>query len=363
MQGSEYRFFNLPIKYDRDAYKKVREGIVKKYSGANGLVSIYEWGDVSVPGISDLDIVFVFDGGKPLPFSRRSFYLNGKAARYIVRHPFVFISRESLESIGYINPDVRLSLLHGPKCRIGRPKRSELLGIKAANLNDLMIRHYPRDFFLQGRNKSINVRDTLLRLNSLCYTMDSIQGLAGRKNKGWQQTAAQIRNLRKEWFEKKDFGMLASLNGKALGISMELVGEFRQFLLKNGLVSVSGEKAVYTGQKNRSLFISGWSPSAALSQMDGKVSVLPIELAPQLFEYSKYSGGISQHIRAHLHGKIDYNAAHAGIMGKRIRVLNEQAALAVRLRHSDFAAFYDFGYRASSGINNWIIKATDLIRN
>jgi len=57
-----------------------------------------------------------------------------------------------------------------------------------------------------------------------------------------------------------------------------------------------------------------------------------------------------------------YNIKYKSIIDKRIRIINEQAILASKLKHSDFAAFFDFGYRNKSGINNWILNLLDKIR-
>ena len=50
---------NLPKIKNLKDYDKARSEIIKKYGNIDGLISIYEYGSVSVPGISDLDIIKV----------------------------------------------------------------------------------------------------------------------------------------------------------------------------------------------------------------------------------------------------------------------------------------------------------------
>ena len=50
-----------PEQHDLERYKQARELIVDTYSGLNGLHSIYEFGKINNPGISDLDLMFVFE--------------------------------------------------------------------------------------------------------------------------------------------------------------------------------------------------------------------------------------------------------------------------------------------------------------
>ena len=87
-----------------------------------------------------------------------------------------------------------------------------------------------------------------------------------------------------------------------------------------------------------------------------------MELAAQLIEYSKYKGRISNYIREEITNNVQYEIKHKNIIKKRIDILNSQAKLATKLKHSDFAAFFDFGYRNKSGINNWAVKLVDKIR-
>ena len=340
--------------------------IIRKYSGTSGLVSIYEWGSISKPGISDIDIVLVFkDAYKPLPFLKRSFYLAGSKVSYLARHPFIFIGEKSLQDINYINPDVELKLLHGRKCSINRLGNKESSHVKISVMNDLIIRHYPRDFLPQVAGRVINVRDTLLRLNSLTYTISTMEGLTGKKNRPWDRAARQIKWLRQNWFRAKDFGLLTKLNEEASDITIEVVGAFRDFLINKKIADVvSGKKVVYKGAKNRSLFIGNWDKETALAAMmeNGRYSVLPLELAPQLAEYSKHNGEISSYIRKNIFGNIVYRIKNKGIIKKRIGILNDQASLAKRLKHSDFPAFFDYGYRAKSGINNMVLNLVDKIR-
>lgn len=358
----------MPREYGARDYTEASKLVIDKYSACDGLLSVYNWGSPSTPGISDLDIVFVFrKNARALPFPRRSFNFLGSKVRYLARHPFVFIDEESFKMLRYVYPDASLKLLHGKNLKISDLPTAGKSAAQASLLNDIAIRHYPRDFLGQYCSRSINVRDTLLRLNSLKYTANSLEKLAGGKSP-WSDKLMLVEKLRKEWFAERDFELLLSLIVDAIGISMDAIETFRAFLVKNSLVKItSGSSLEYNGIKNRSLFAKEWDKGNALKEMkrlakDGRYcSVLPLEFAAQLVEYSKYDGLISRHIRSNLSGRIDYQLKNIKIAGKRIGIFNQQALLANRLRHSDFPAFFDFGYRSRSGINNMAISVMDRI--
>ena len=70
---------DLPRKKKVSDYNKARFEIIEKYKNINGLISIYEYGSVSAPGISDLDIILVFSKkfkGKKIKLRNNSNFLN-----------------------------------------------------------------------------------------------------------------------------------------------------------------------------------------------------------------------------------------------------------------------------------------------
>ena len=368
----KYEFFNIPEEYSIADYKKSTNHIIERYSKINGLVSIYNWGDPSIPGISDIDIVLVFkdNADNPLNLLNRSFYFLDDKTRYLVRHPFIFIDAGSFKKARYIYPNTNFKLLHGKSIKIDKLSPDDEYYSKIALLNDIITRHYPRDFIEQFADKNINIRDTLLRLNSLKYSIKILESLTKEKNARWNVKLRLIENLRKNWFKAKDFNLLVLLNGDAFHITMDIIEKFRIFLIRNNLVNIYyGDKIRYNGIKNKALFIKNWGKTRALQEMLNTIknkqkfySILPIELSAQLIEYSKCSGLISSHIRKNISNDIDYQLKYKRVAENRISILNKQAELASKLRHSDFAAFFDFGYRNKHGINNWILSLSDKLR-
>lgn len=371
---SSYNFYNLPKKYGKEDYKNASEFVIKRYSSINGLTSIYRWGAITpVPGISDMDFVFVFDRSKaePMPLLKRSFLTLNSSLRYLVRHPFLYIDEEFFRDVGYVYPTANFELIYGKSVKIRKLPKQDAYFSKIAMLSDIIIRHYPRDFIEQIANKSINVRDSLLRLNSLKYSIDSLQLFKGGKYHEWREKMKDVADLRKNWFEKKDYNLLVELCKYAVDISMDIIEEFRDFLDGNKIIEINkGTEIEYHGFKNKTLFVKGWNKKMALKQMQNTsfnlkdfCSIMPIELAPQQIEYSKHDGAISRYIKNHLKGKLDNKIKYPEIIKKRALILNSQAELAHKLKHSDFVAFFDFGYRSYAGINNIVLNLARKYRN
>ena len=58
-------FHNVELKYPgefgNDEYDNARAEIIRTYHNVDGLVAIYEFGKINNPGVSDLDLIFIFD--------------------------------------------------------------------------------------------------------------------------------------------------------------------------------------------------------------------------------------------------------------------------------------------------------------
>ena len=52
-------FKDLPKKVGESYYQRAREEIIEYYSQNSDILSIYEYGSVSSPGVSDLDIILI----------------------------------------------------------------------------------------------------------------------------------------------------------------------------------------------------------------------------------------------------------------------------------------------------------------
>ncbi|HII65471.1 TPA: hypothetical protein HA295_01700 [Candidatus Woesearchaeota archaeon] len=367
-------YFNEPRKLSKEDYRNALRGIIGRYTGDADIAAVYDWGNPSQPGISDLDLVFVMgdDERRPLPLFRRSFMLLDGKTRYIARHPFLFITESGFGEVAYVYPSGKLRLVHGKRIT-GKALTKEEEGIALrAVLCDIVIRHYPRDFLGQQLSGRINVRDSMLRLNSLTYTFEAIAKITKKRDREWEQFAKSVRELRGRWFAEKDFSTLASLCGESIPLMMDIIEQARELMEIEGRVmkGLPGNIA-YTGIKNRALFVRDWEKGYALERMtrllkeEGRhTSVLPMELAPQLLFYAQQQGRISRHIKSHLNPMVPVSLENnvETVLAKRIGVLNGQAELAHTLRHSDFPAFFDFGYRNTSGINNMLLRMTDKVR-
>lgn len=59
--SKKYSYSDLPVKVPVEAYDEAKKRFVAYFAGVSGLTSIYSFGSVSDPGISDIDLLLVFE--------------------------------------------------------------------------------------------------------------------------------------------------------------------------------------------------------------------------------------------------------------------------------------------------------------
>ena len=354
---NDFYFDNAPIYFDKGYYNKVIEKIKSKYSSGN-IYSIYRWGDVSAPGISDVDIIIVLkDKTKGL----KRAILN-KKERYIVCHPFFIIDKKILENIRYIYPNLNLELIKGEKINVDQLKKSSEYYANIFLSIDIAIRHFPREYLEILLSKRIDIRNTLLRLNALSLSLELYKNLINKEEQDFKEYTEEVSYLRKKWFSLKDEERkvkLIYLLNKAIAASAKFIERLREVIIKKEIIKIEScsKDMVYTGMRHRTFFVNDWQPERSVKSMirfykqNGKFySFLPIEFATLFNEYSKANGILSSYIKKNLEiGNIRCKLKGKELIYKRISLLNAQAEIAAQTKHSHFVSFFDFGLKSNYG--------------
>ncbi len=356
---NDARFHNFPKRISKKDYEVVIEDISKGFGSIAH--SLYMWGSISEPGISDLDILVVLkDSIKSIPLKHKSIYFMDKNTRYIVVHPFIISNTHIAEKMPYIYPDGKFTKVYGEDLNFITPNANELKNLRISLLNDIIIRHLPRDFLHILNSGKVNVRDLLLRLKSLTYSIKLYNLATGKEIKNSEKYKNSILDLRKNWFslsQEEQEKRIVDLFNLGLNISLGIVYGFNGYLEKKKLADIDKKiNAVsYSGEKNKTNFTRNWKKSA-ISKQNGYVS-LPLSLCAQLYCYGDENGVLSKFIDENLNPKkIKFNLKYKKSPEKRIKILNEQASLAEKYGHLHFPAFFDFGYRPEKGLLNRLAK-------
>jgi len=361
-KASEFSFYGQPVKMSVKDYENVYKNIRSLCSQNKGVLSVYTFGEAEVPGISDIDLIFVLKDNSSLPRFLKKNCLDS-ASNYILFHPFFIVPEDFMENIAYIYPNSRLNLIYGKKIRIKKLSKKDLNLVYMQLINDVILRHYPSDFLNVLISKRINTRMCLLRLNSLHHTFNLFERISGIKKRKWAKISDDVKELREKWFDLPDKAAKSNLIGllkTAVYVSLDFVDVYSKFL-ESKSPKMKVDSLLFKGIKNRISFVNEWNAADSLSEMIGHYSkhknfysVLPMILSWQLCAYSFAKGALSSYIRKRLSIKCSVKNISQPLM-KRIHILNYQVEYAMKLKHSHYPCFFPLGFKNTKGIKNKMI--------
>jgi len=335
---SEYIFTNLPKKIQISDYKEVCDLIVDKLKSNTDIKSIYLSSGRWTPGISDLDIIIVYNKNKKgivIPDFRKI----SKKAKYVLLHGFWELDKESFEKVNYISPGLCLKLLYGeelfnidPKKELNKKEYSFFLSgiIFDYLINKLLL--FPN--FLN--KKEIDVRQLLGHIYSLKYTLEIFDIVCPRVIE--TDFSLRIKKLRDNWFNEKEednLKELINLLNKSIDLILEIVIGLDGFIKDNKLQFKS---VVFKNRKYYITFKENWKKDDFLNVFKNKYIflknpfsnrilenfrlTLPISLSYFFLIHNKQQGLLSNWIRKSLNYKKNNLKVNKGLE-KHINILND----------------------------------------
>ena len=373
LKKEDLSFYGYPVKYALKDYENILDKIKKKAEKYKEIVSIYHFGEVKAPGISDIDLIFVLEESCKLPALLNKHHVD-KDSKYLIFHPFLIFNESIMKGIKYIYPDSKYIKVYGGDIAFHEPSKDEIKKIKTYLIVDTILRHFPVDYLYILLSKKINIRMVLLRLNALKHTFNMFKGISGKEKQGWRDFSARVDSLRKDWFgmdKNLMESMLLELLKEAVYISTDFVKEVDIFLSKSKGKNIDAGKdtILFKGNKNRISFVRNWGMDHSIDQMVNHFlayknfySILPMSFLRQLCCYSSANGRLSSYIRRRLNVRCFRDNINP-TMKKRIENLNEQVELANSLKHSHYPCFFPLGYKTEKGLKNKLILLFVIVTN
>jgi len=104
LKKEDFSIYGNPIKFNLKDYDKVLDKIKNKAKNSKEILSVYTFGEVSAPGLSDIDLIFVLKEKSKLPSFLSNHYVD-KDSRYMLLHPFFIMTEDIMQNIKYIYPN------------------------------------------------------------------------------------------------------------------------------------------------------------------------------------------------------------------------------------------------------------------
>jgi len=190
-----YTFIDRPTPIPRQLYDEALEGIVSRNKQLEGLKAIYKFGNITAPGISDLDLLFVFRNGV-------TSYANGfeslpEEHKVLFTHGIMAISEEHFTENSHYTLWSDHHLLHGEEPstspRIRTVEEEKSLSVQTAI--EFLIANYI-DLKIQRSYKVIKLRAFLQHMKGLLYDLEML----GLKNDPLSIPLLQLKAWMLNWF-------------------------------------------------------------------------------------------------------------------------------------------------------------------
>ncbi len=233
-----YRLVEYPSPVSRAAYDDAIDRMAERLVSLEGVAAVYQVGGVSEPGISDIDMVVVFEDGVKCSFDPRENLTSSE--RYLFVHSLYGTSTHHFEN------SQKTSFFHNYRLLSGRDCRSTPDSLPAESVRQLKrqiaIEYMLRMFInlaIQSEFGVVKVRSTLLQAKAISYDLEFLSVSSGRL----PEIVGNVLELRREWFNNpsaaKEFTTFVREFASSLSQFLSAALAAEEFYLPAGRVRVA----------------------------------------------------------------------------------------------------------------------------
>ena len=311
------KYTNYPRKISYNYYNEARNELIGSLKENIDIHSIYEYGSISAPGVSDLDLIIVFKNktkGK-ITFDKSDI---GPKALSLVKYGTIIKTTEKIFKQFQFIDKLNLKRIFGKKILVIKPKGKIKNTIELISILDWLPERILR-VASTLKNKEIKIDVALGLLNSLGYSLKLVEKIIKKKKSS--KLLWRIKQLRESWYliknpEKKLLSTLKKI--KILGI--ELLFYYQKFLegknlyLKKRLNNLNKKNIKLEIYNNSFIIFTKISTLKELKKINAtnnkysKVKVyVPIFLYPHFDTILKIKGDISKNMKKRLSNNVRFN--------------------------------------------------------
>jgi hypothetical protein len=227
-----WRIYDFPIKYSEADYQEVRNVLIDKAKKTPGLIALFEYGCIPVPGISDMDFWAVFSDDAETMHIPASPVLSLKT-RHLMMHKVTVISEKHYRKLLYFDPWATYAWPNGNRLLYQKKDIKRDLNFEKMNFNKEQ-----RNILSAARieeslgaiysvipfyaKKELPVRKIFEVIKDCVYIMEEINIITS--NNISNSFSEKFKELRKNWFkleQKKAIRELIDILHQGLLISYE----------------------------------------------------------------------------------------------------------------------------------------------
>jgi len=308
--------YAFPQSATQEEYEVVIQESVTKIKAVPGVTSIYQFGSVSHPGISDIDLIVVVDDnivGKQL--TKELNYLLKKHSFFFEHYPFV-MPKKVMQNISLIFPVSNMKPLWGEEIELIQHDEETLKLINFVDLsnycfsNEILKKIFKNKYepnkikrvvkkILNTGKKQVNleVKNLLCRLHSMRFAFDFIKAHS-KHARDYDAFVKEIRVLREDWHKLKEQDRnekLFDLVNRCVLLDYRFIYDLQDYVIKKQIfepIQLTSKKEIDI--YGRRVYKQGLSFDDALSAHVNSAHVKVTGYLPAIFynHIQYYKGGM-----------------------------------------------------------------------
>jgi len=194
---SKYSFINIPIYIEKIEYLKSIEQKIELLKKINGIKSIYQIGSLRHPGISDIDIIVIFENEAFTDYNPRKKFSD--IDNYLFPHGISAICEYHFKNINKFSFFHELKYLWGKefKLNLQTSTHSSIDILKKQTAIEYLIDNYI-DLTVQLKYKIIKLRNLLQHIKAIRYDLEFLDISSGK----FYDLVTQLVKWVDNWFEE-----------------------------------------------------------------------------------------------------------------------------------------------------------------
>jgi len=332
---------NVPKKFEDKDYDNTKNEVSKKLAELGKNFSIYEQGNISSPGISDIDLILVLNeksDNSNLNNLKKTWQQLSEQSKYLCYHLPFFIPKNMLSQIQKLWPVSNLKPIFGEYDKELQIKKTpDWKPHLLTTIDSIIFNNFLYDFISFIKNGKIDIRLTLSRAHSLCY---SIKILNENKisSKGFDEFISKVDEIRKNWFSMKTQNQKLETYGlllDAINVELEIIDQLRKIVknfvkypltTKNDVLGIFDDSIIFINNWDKEKFLE--ILSLELTKSNRILIPLPAEFLFILAFYQSKKGILGENLKTRLiHNldliKIDFSES----LSSRINLIENNIAL------------------------------------
>ena len=228
-----YSFTNYPRQVSEAFYTHAREEIVKNYSSNDDIVSIYEYGSVSSPGVSDLDIMLIMREDPRVTDQELDFrHINEDVFSLVQDGNVMKMTRDIFENLSFLD-DFHVKKIFGKDVPIVTPSDEDKNVLKLISIVDWLPERVLRLTRVIS-DKTINISNVLCILHSFLYSIKRIDKMIPQAKKS-ANLIKTIESLRNNWHNlNSPEDILVRTIKNSISLGYLYLNQFKEYVIDLG---------------------------------------------------------------------------------------------------------------------------------